>query len=234
MSNKPVKKGDLDKGWHKRTQVSNSYSVDSKEVQKRFLIFCEGATEKDYFDSFPVASASVKAIAKGEARTTLVESAIKEKVKYPDHEHWVVFDLDFSTLNNNSNFDYHVDFDEAIALAKKEKINVAYSNDNFELWFLLHFEPCGTFLRQYYYDRLSEIWKKDLKSVSYDNDKGGKKASFRKDNYQRLLANQEKAIEQAKKLHTQHTELGTFPYSKRNPCTTVYKLVQELNRYLKK
>ena len=42
---------------------------------------------------------------------------------------WVVFDKD----------DYQ-DFDEAIEFAKKNGFEVAYSNQAFELWFLLHFK----------------------------------------------------------------------------------------------
>ena len=36
--------------------------------------------------------------------------------------------------------DDYPDFDEAIELAKKNGFEVAYSNQAFELWFLLHFK----------------------------------------------------------------------------------------------
>jgi len=61
----------------------------------------------------------------------------------------------------------------------------------------------------------------------------GKAKAFCERIYQMLLedenANQEKAINRGKKLHDEQAHLV---FSDRNPNTTVFQLVQELNQYL--
>ncbi len=237
MNNKTNRHTNSNKAWNRRgANKQTAYHIESIPLQKRFLIVCEGETEADYFNAFPVVSAQVEAVAKGRSRTALVEVARKMSAKYPEHEIWVVFDLDFYVdATNQSNYDCRDDFDEAVFLADAYQITVAYSNDAFELWFLLHFEQCNAaVLRQYFYERLSEIWKNDLRGKSYDSDKaGGKTAFFRQHNYYRLLPQQRKAIQRAKKLHEQHQLKHHLP-SMQNPCTTVYQLVEALNQYLKR
>jgi hypothetical protein len=117
-------------------------------------------------------------------------------------------------------------FDNAIA-AEKGNLKCAYSNDSFELWFVLHFQSCEQAeLRTQYNEILSGIWK-----INYS--KEGKKQQFAATIYQRLLkdgnASQEQAIERAKQLDNEHQ--GKPPHQQ-NPTTTVYKLVQELNKCL--
>lgn len=106
-----------------------------KPVKKTFLIVCEGEnTEPEYFNAFRLTSATVKAIGKGLGTMSLVREAIsvreQEKQKGKSFNFcWVVFDKD-----------EYQDFDEAIEFAKKNGFEVAYSNQAFELWFLLHFK----------------------------------------------------------------------------------------------
>ncbi|MBF0339286.1 MAG: RloB domain-containing protein [Nitrospirae bacterium] len=58
----------------------------------------------------------------------LVNEAIKEKNNGSYHSVWAVFDKDdFNQFNN------------AIQITAKNNICVAYSNEAFELWYLLHF-----------------------------------------------------------------------------------------------
>jgi hypothetical protein len=235
MSKESLKKGNEKKAWNKRSEPKK-YHKDSQPINKRFLIICEGETEEDYFKAFPVVSAYVKPLAKGEQRQKLVESAIREKKKpdYKDFEVWVVFDLDITVQTTSRKQSIEADFDAAVQMAKQHGIKIAYSNDNFELWFLLHYESCGACTRTHYYARLTKIWEHDLQGASYDNDQnGGKKEKFRLKNYARLLPNQAAAISRAKAMRQSHLEIATLP-SKQNPCTTVYDLVEELNKYLKK
>jgi hypothetical protein len=45
-----------EKAWLKKSKLS-AYGQHPREVNKTFLIVCEGQTEKLYFDAFPVVSA---------------------------------------------------------------------------------------------------------------------------------------------------------------------------------
>jgi hypothetical protein len=55
-----------------------------------------------------------------------------------DTQVWCVFDRDKEGANVGENSG-NIKFDESIALAVSKGINVAWSNDAFELWVLLHF-----------------------------------------------------------------------------------------------
>ena len=66
--------------------------------------------------------------------------------KIYDH-YWVVFDKD-NTQNQT--------FNESIDLARRNGFQVAYSNQAFELWFLLHFDYIsGPLHRNHYAARLT-------------------------------------------------------------------------------
>ena len=120
-----------------------------------FLIICEGAnTEPEYFRAFRLASASIKVMGKGMGTTPLVQEAISIR-QYEEHlgkiydQYWVVFDKD----------DYSEDdFNGAIRLAFKGGFQVAYSNQAFEYWLLLHFNLYqGTIPRAKYADMLGKL-----------------------------------------------------------------------------
>lgn len=132
--------------------------VRSKIV--RFLIVCEGSeTEPNYFESFIADNYSqvLSPIVKGGGRSTcsLVKWAKDKKDELERASQlrfdrvWVVFDKD----DNN-------DFDKAIELAGKYGFQVAWGNEAFELWFLLHFQYCDTAIsRTAYFFMLVQIWK---------------------------------------------------------------------------
>lgn len=105
-------------------------------VKQTFLIVCEGeVTEPEYFNSFRLTSANVKAIGKGMNTISLVKEAIAirdiEKRRNRNYDQcWVVFDKDDFADS---------DFNAAIQMAQANVFHVAYSNQAFEFWFLLHF-----------------------------------------------------------------------------------------------
>ncbi len=156
----------------------------------------------------------MKTVGAGLNTTKLVEKAknirnydINRGEEYTDV--WVVFDLD----------DYlPADFNKAIAQAKNAKIKPAYSNESFELWFLLHFQSMigNTIDRDRYYEILSEKLGKDYEKTD-------------RDLYQNLLPLRAKAIRNAEELMKEYEENHNPAQDK--PCTTVYKLVQELKKY---
>lgn len=107
-----------------------------REVKQTFLIICEGVnTEPDYFNAFRLTSATVKAIGQGMGTLALVQKAINIKEQERQrgrtyNQNWVVFDKDDFPENN---------FNSAILSARQNGFEVAYSNQAFEFWFLLHF-----------------------------------------------------------------------------------------------
>jgi hypothetical protein len=117
-----------------RQKANRGYSsrkVDIREVKQRFLIVCEGEkTEPNYFRSFRVPKVVIDVQGLGENPSRLIESA-KELKSQDDYDRvWCVFDRDSWTEQ---------DFNNAIKNANSEGFGVAYSNEAFELWYILHF-----------------------------------------------------------------------------------------------
>ncbi len=110
-------------------------------------------------------------------------------------------------------------------MAEENNIKCAYSNDCFELWFILHREYAqNEHHRTHYYDKLSE-WL----NINYVKD--GKGKDFAKSLYHIFDHQIEIALKNAEKLHKSHIDKE---FHQQNPCTTVYKLVEELRKNLRK
>ncbi|WP_394027691.1 RloB family protein [Desulfovibrio falkowii] len=115
---------------------------DGRQVEKkRFLIVCEGKnTEPQYFKKLSHAwrlLVDVNVLSAAGAPEQLVNEAIAAKERVKDNyynEVWLVFDKD--------------DIAPQVILDARSKainngINVAFSNECFELWLLLHFQDDG-------------------------------------------------------------------------------------------
>lgn len=118
----------------------NNYYDRQPQSKIWFLRVCEGKkTEPNYFRKFPVDQKVIKPDIKGEGKTTksLVEKAIELKQETenynPDQDQiWCVFDRDKNPKNSKGS----KNFNDALKLAKKNELKVAYSNDAFELWYI--------------------------------------------------------------------------------------------------
>lgn len=190
-----------------------SRKTGTRIPKKVLRIFTEGEkTEPDYFNSIKdelrLNEIDIKVYGMGSNTMLLVDWAIQRKEEEKgdgfDTEWWVVFDRDD-----------HQQFDQAIQKAESAGVNVAYSNECFELWFILHFELLSTAIgRQKYYEKLT-----DLLSQKYSKNS----------NIFSLIKDREaSAIRNAKNLEKQHDEEGISAFSKRDPSTTAYKLVEKL------
>ena len=207
--------GKTKKKVHRSASLTRRQST--REVKQSFLIVCEGVrTEPDYFKAFRMTAATVKAVGQAMNTTSLVSKAISirdadQKKKRTYDQCWVVFDKDDFPAK---------DFNEAIALAEKNGFKVAYSNQAFEYWFLLHFNLYkGPLHRNIYAGMLSK-----LIGMPYSKNEG-----FGAVLYNRLVTLQQQAIKNAKIVLSE--------ISKGNPAaeessTTVHLLVEELNKYL--
>ncbi len=223
---KPIKKTDRNKPWAKR-QLTTKRERRERNIRNLFRIYCEGEnTEPEYFKSFPVnTETEVFAMGLGRSKTALVEKVVelleeggflKDQANYDeDRQLWCVFDFD-----ENEETKAREDFNNAIELAHRHDLKVAYSNDAFELWLVLHYQFIESALTRFeYYEILS-------KQMNLNYEKEGKTKAFAKALYWLLLEKQPEAIQHATRLHELKKDQN---YCDQNPCTTVYKLVKELN-----
>ncbi len=195
-----------------RSNISRGYSprkVDTKEIRQRFLIVCEGEkSEPNYFKSFRVPKDVIDVRGLKSNPSKLVEKAKKLKEGEDYDQVWCVFDRDSWTKE---------DFNNAIANAKKEGFKVAYSNEAFELWYVLHFEFLNSGIpRSDYCKKLDKLLENKYEKNSTDI-------------YDRIEYRQSTAIKNAENLLNQYEPVN--PESD-NPSTTVHILVQELNKFI--
>ncbi len=213
-----AKKGKRRRTRRNRTGNYRKRPFDRQDVLPRFLIVCEGKkTEPYYFRGFRVPKDVAEIDVKGLGKTPLqlVEKALrlrsKAAVKLDLNEYdqvWCVFDKD----------DWEDDkFNDLIEEAKNEGLDIAYSNQAFELWFLLHFHYYDYPMhRSQYEGELSKLLGRRYKKNSPDM-------------YYRLYSKQKTAINNAEQLLELYVPRNP---AKDNPSTTVHRLVKELNRFL--
>lgn len=180
---------------------------------RRILILCEDTkSSRDYFARFPHDENQVEIDCVGTGMNTdsLMENAIKraEAARQDGAQYervWVVFDKDSFDQQN---------FNRAFDLAKKHKeITPCWSNECFELWYLLHFHYRDTAIGR---DELKSIIS-GLLGERYD------KAD--EQIHEKLAERLETALKNAKRLAYENQLAGT---PTRNPSTRVHELVDAL------
>lgn len=201
----------------KAHRLEKRIKVGTRLTHLNYLIVCEGEqTEPNYFKALVKGRNSqvLTAVVAGEGASTksLIDIALKQRSSCDIHFDvvWAVFDKDEFR-----------DFNEAIAYAVSNGVNPAWSNESFELWYYLHFQFLDTQnSRQQYIDMLTREIRKVYPEFEYHkNDKGMYELLQR-------IGNQEQAIKNAKALEAHYED---DDYASHKPCTTVYKLVEELN-----
>jgi len=151
---------------------------------------------------------------------------------YKDFEYkWIVIDRDKERVNGGGHSPQ--DFNSAIQSAKRKvsnlNVDVAYSNDSFELWYLLHFDYLTTaFTRDEILKRLIIKLKSIEPHIFAKLDKDNiKQKNYTKLIYDVLLTNQEEAILNAEKLLKSYGASNNPEED--NPSTTLHHLVKILN-----
>lgn len=202
------------KVWQRKRDYSRR--VDTRYLRDRILILCEGKkTEPNYFRKFPLNVELVEMDVRGIGANTLslVEDAIRRGQNAasegrPYNQIWCVFDRD-SFLSGN--------FNRAFKVADESRIHIAYSNQCFELWYILHYHFNDAAIERHEYaDRLTKLI--------------GRK--YRKNDetmYDLLEEKQPTAIRNAKKLLSRYIPCNP---EKDDPSTTVHELVETLNEFI--
>ena len=198
------------------------------------LIVCEDeVTEKLYFEtvfaSLPENTVYVRPIGTGYDPLGVAEQAVKERAKLrleatrEVDEVWLVFDKD----DADQELGKTTRFERALQLAKDENMHLAFSNEVFELWLLLHFVEVDATIplpRKALYERFAAALRLHplFASVGYDH-KNSKAANVLKAVLD--LGNVELAHIRAEALLTAH---GEKPLLETNPSTRIHKLLQGL------
>jgi len=200
----------------RQPRTSDERHTDDREILQRFLIICEGTkTEPNYFQGFRVPQLSVDLVGTGRNTLSLVEEAIRLKEekevearrrgKPPYDQIWCVFDRDSFEADK---------FNNAIKKAEVSGFHVAYTNQAFELWYLLHFDDHRSALNRSQYAGMLEI------RLRHEYQKNSQAM------YAELQSQQAGAIRRAENLLAEYG--ASHNPQQDNPSTTVHLLVKAL------
>jgi hypothetical protein len=210
-----------------RQEQKRKVNVRNKRIY--YLIVCEGeATEPNYFEGLKqdlpkgvLTAYQIEIEGTGRNTQSLVDEAVRLKKAYEkDTERvidklWVVFDRDSFDAN---------DFNNAInrCIQRDPIVGCAWSNESFELWYLLHFHYYNNAISRKDYQDLIEQNLQPFLDAKY----GYQKNSVEMYALLKEYGSIEDAIRNAKNLERNFA--GRQDYANHNPCTMVYKLVEEL------
>ncbi len=210
-------------------RIESKRLEETKSKRRFFLIVCEGEkTEPNYFESLkddlPKGVLDVcdfKIVGTGNNTTSLVKKAMELRSEWQIQTNrtidklWIVFDKDSFTEQS---------FNSAIqtCIANRPEVDCAWTNEAFELWYLLHFHYYNTGISRRQYQDLIEgnFQEKGLKDYKY------KKNSTEMFTLLETYGSREDAIRNATTLEKTYEE--QHDYATQNPCTMVHKLVAEL------
>jgi hypothetical protein len=209
----------IDNALQKRYAYKSQKKQENRQLVAYFLIVCEGEkTEPNYFKGFP------KRIGKivydiqfdggGISTLKVVEKAIelRDKSTQKYDRVWAVFDRDSFKASS---------FNSAILKAAANGIECAWSNQAFELWYLLHFHNRVTPMHR-------DEYKKAIENAINEKIKNKKNLFKNAPDMFAILdkyGNQEQAIKWASDLkeNFEGEDFANF-----NPSTQVFRLVEEL------
>ena len=209
---------------HKKNKVRNT--TRKRVEQKAVLIALEDTkSSKYYFDALlkdkKLTGQVIFAKHIGTDPENVVEAIVKHERENPSNKYekkWAVIDRDdWSKQQING----------AIQRAKELGICIAISNEAYELWILLHFQPLSRHThRTELNSKLKKIFK-DRFRIDYS------KSS--QDIYAFIVGLQSQAITNAKKLVAMHIRNhGELAPYENNPLTMIFELIECLNSLYEK
>ncbi|MCK4642512.1 RloB domain-containing protein [bacterium] len=182
----------------------------TRTIKPTILVVCQGKeTEMNYFKGMKNIErlSNVKIRFKSVDPCGMIRHIVKKKDSEKYDELWCVFDID--------NTD-RINVNQAITLAKNENIHIVYSNESFELWYILHFEYLNTEISRKRYPGKLDIYL-------------GKKYEKNDPNMYQILNDRQKiAITNSTNLLKKYERFDPFG---NNPSTTVHRVVVELLKH---
>lgn len=202
-----------------------------RNIKPTILIVCEGEnTEPSYFQQFKLSSATIKPVGEGYNTLSLVKRAIQLSEEKTYDQVWCVFDAD----PKPDNLKHSQNFNAAIKLAYKKDFGIAYSNQAFEYWIILHFDDHqgGKMNRSDYNNKLKTLLKPFM--LSYDGE--GTKL-ITEELFEVLDGSDKKIGKDRKQLAISRAKRNYEKFDHTNPAneessTTVFRLVEELLKYI--
>lgn len=208
-----------------RDSSRNKRIIGTRNLRVYFLIVCEGQKTDHIISSRSIIAfalyTGIETQGEGCDPLGVVDAAIelRKNSAKPLNSVWAVFDKDDFPPSR---------FRQAIEKAERYGIKCAWSNEAFELWYILHFHYRNTPMSRTEYQKCIE---KEMNQKILEQE--GKKGKFiyrknAKDMHDLLLkyGDETQAIKWAEKLAK---TFDTTEYVKHNPCTMVFRLVEELN-----
>lgn len=200
---------------------------DIRNKRKYYLIVCEGeATEPNYFEGLKqdlpkgvLTAYQIDIAGTGRNTQSLVDEALRLQTVYEKNTTrkidrvWVVFDRDSFSPQ---------DFNGAIQRCHNSDVGCAWSNEAFELWYLLHFQYYENAISRRRYKEMIENHLKPLLGNEFRYEKNSDQMYALLKEYGSL----DDAIRNAKRLAERFD--GRQDYATHNPCTMVYLLIEEL------
>lgn len=186
----------------------------TKNISKRVLIACEDTKSSRFYFTKMIKDYGLRgkvAFAKHIGTNPMkVIEAIKVHLSKDSNfdEKWIVIDKDSYSKS---------EFNGAIASAKALNINVAYANEAYELWILLHFKEQKAHMNRFQLN-------KELKTF----------VDYEKNNefiYEIVKSKQSEAIKRSKNLIKYFTDINgcSNPFND-NPSNTIYQLAESLEK----
>lgn len=222
-----ARKVKIDNAYKKRFERQETKRRQDVRLKRRFyLIVCEGTkTEPNYFRGLKenrppgvVELVDLDVYGTGHDPLNVVSDAQKERQRLEQagrtiDEVWAVFDRDSFPDQN---------FNNAITKGQQVGVNCAWTNESFELWYLLHFQLFENAMRRKGYKALieRELSKKLGQPYVYQKNSPDMFVLLREH------GNIEQAIARAKQLETEF--VGRTDYADHNPCTKVHELIEKL------
>ena len=214
MSSKAIREA---REKERKARVDKKRKVGVRIQHLNYLIVCEGEkTEPNYFKSrvecrnSAVISVDLEGI--GSSTVKLIREAIRlrEQSAGKYDRVWAVFDKD----------DFN-DFNSAIDLARKNDILTAWSNESFELWYVLHLQYLDTAIsRKQYIDIINKHFSTLIPGFIY------KKNSAEFYHLINQYGDEAFAITNAKRLLGNYSDNN---FAAHKPCTMIFALIEELN-----
>ncbi|MGE0738439.1 RloB family protein [Sulfurimonas sp.] len=201
--------------FHKREKAKRK--IKNKSESKSVLIALEDTKSSRYYFEKLVQhkGLSGKVIFAEHIGTNpkkVLEAILSHKSNTIYDKKWIVIDRD--SFSND-------DFKGTIGEARQKGICVAFSNESYELWILLHFKQVNAYTnREDLKSHLNKIFKEKFR-------KEYSKASA--DVYSLVVGEQQTAINNAKRLVTKHIRDYGKINVEQNPITMIYQLVECLN-----
>jgi len=242
----------MDKPWEiKKSDKRSANTVPT------YIIFCEDkVSEPIYLKYFETSKIKINFVKEQKSMMANVLSAItqckadgimgikdgRDYLTAEDTHVWCVFDRDKEETPAKI-AKGNTDFDQSINTAIASGINVAWSNDAFELWILLHFEDTDVTNSEYserkkYYERLTEIFdnienpNEDLVKVKNYQNWNYKLSLKSENNFRNIVRNEiinktKDAIARAEILE-KHFKSKNIQNHQKSPLTLMHHLIKEL------